>query len=280
MDNLKIINENLNEKEQLAVETIDGNIRVISGAGTGKTLIITSRYIFLVNVLGIANANILCITFTNNAASEMKKRIDEKVKDKDVGYICTFHALAVKMLREDIHCVNISQNFTVLDEEDRSLIFKKIYKKLGITNKNCHYADIKEYISVVKSKQELITRSHLPVNYIECLAQDSDKKIFEDVTDIKQKFFNEYIIEQRNNSLLDFDDLINICLYILYKFDEKRLKWQKRFQYIMCDEFNDINNKEYQMLKILSDYHKNLMIVRRPRPNHLWLERLRYKLYY
>ena len=257
--------EKLNKDQELAVKTTEGYVRVISGAGSGKTRIITNRYIYLANILGVANANILCVTFTNNASKEMKQRIDKIIKDKDVGYICTFHSLAQKALREDIHCIGIVPNFTIMDNEDQNLIFKKIYKRLEITNRKCHYEDMRAYISMMKSTQYLISNSDNTINYIECLAENTTRKPFEEpVLEINEKFFNEYIAEQRQNSILDYNDLINIFLYILIKYDEKRLKWQKRFQYIMCDEFNDIDYKQYQLLKILSGFHKNLMIVGDP----------------
>ena len=255
--------EKLNKQQEQAVKSTEGYVRVISGAGSGKTRIITNRYIYLVNELGIANENILCITFTNNATKVMKQRIDKIIKDKDVGYICTFHSLSQRALREDISCIGIASNFIVIDNEDQNFIFKKIYKKLGITDRDCHYKNMKSYITSMKSRQCLITNSDFSINYIECLAKDSNIRAVEGNT-IQEKFFNEYISEQRENSLLDYNDLINIFLYILIKFDEKRLKWQKKFQYIMCDEFNDIDDKQYKMLKILSQYHKNLMVVGDP----------------
>lgn len=182
--------QELNKEQELAVKTTEGYIRVISGAGSGKTRIITNRYVYLVNELGISNANILCVTFTNNASKEMKQRIDKIIKDKDVGYICTFHSLAQKALREDIHCVGIVPNFTIMDNEDQNLIFKKIYKRLGISNREYHYEDMRTYISMTKSKQELITNSEDTINYIKCLAENSTDKPFDDpFLEINQTFF-------------------------------------------------------------------------------------------
>lgn len=255
--------QTLNKEQEKAVKMTEGYIRVISGAGTGKTRIITNRYVYLVNELGIANENILCITFTNNASKEMKQRINKMVKDKDIGYICTFHGLAVRALKEDIHCVGIVPNFTILDKEDQSTIFKKLYKKLGITNREYHYQEMKEYISIMKSKQESITNSKETIDYINYLGGLKKEPVISS-SNIKDKFFNEYIEEQRKLSMLDYNDLLNIYLYILVNFKEKREKWQQRFQYIMCDEFNDIDYKQYKMLKILSQYHKNLLIVGDP----------------
>ena len=256
--------QELNKEQQKAVKTTEGYIRVISGAGTGKTRIITNRYVHLVNEVGIANANILCVTFTNNASKEMKHRIDNMIKDKDVGYICTFHSLSSKALREDIHCVDIAPNFVVMDDEDKNFIFRKIYHKLGITNRDYHYEDMQEFINKTKARQDLITVSNNPIDYIKHLSNNcNDNSVLPDDT-VESRFFNEYISEQRKNSMLDYNDLINIFLYILVKFEDKRVKWQKRFQYIMCDEFNDIDRKQYQLLMILSQYHKNLLIVGDP----------------
>lgn len=256
--------QNLNKEQEKAVKTTEGYIRVISGAGSGKTRIITNRYIYLVNEIGIANENILCTTFTNNASREMKQRIDKMIKDKDVGYICTFHSLSAKALREDIHCIGVVPNFTIMDSEDQHLIFSKIYKKLNITNAKYHFEDMKTNIAKMKSRQELITNSEETINYIECLSESCTENVFAFEGNIEEKFFNEYIKEQKENSILDYNDLINIFLYILIKYEDKRKKWQQRFEYIMCDEFNDIDYKQYQILKILSEYHKNLLIVGDP----------------
>lgn len=255
--------QELNKEQLKAVKTTEGYVEVISGAGTGKTRIITNRYVYLVNEMGISNGNILCVTFTNNAAEEMKNRINKMIKDKDIGYICTFHSLAVKGLREDIHCIGIVPNFVIMDTEDQNLLLKRIYKKLGISNKIYHYKDMKEFIAKTKERQELITNSNSKIDYINFLGGTKNENVLPDES-IENKFFNEYLKEQRKNSMLDFNDLINIFLYILIKYEDKRNKWQQRFQYIMCDEFNDIDRKQYLILKILSQYHKNLLIVGDP----------------
>ena len=152
--------QKLNKEQLQAVTTTEGYVRVISGAGTGKTRVITNRYVYLANELGIANENILCTTFTNNASKEMKQRIDKIVNDKDVGYICTFHSLSVKALREDIHCVGIVPNFQIMDNVDQNIIFKNIYKKLGVSNRQLHYETLREHITIMKSKQELISSNN------------------------------------------------------------------------------------------------------------------------
>ena len=219
--------QELNEQQKLAVTTTEGYIRVIAGAGSGKTRIITNRYIYLVDNCDIMNKNILCITFTNNAAREMKKRIDKEIKDNGVGYICTFHSLALRALRQDIHCLGIVNNFTVMMR-----------------------------IAIEKIKNN-------NTSYIKCLGVNGGI-FFSNPTTIEEKFFNEYIEEQSKNSMLDYFDLISTFEYILENFESKRKKWQKQFIYIMCDEFNDIDARQYNILKILSAYYKNLMIVGDP----------------
>lgn len=246
--------QQLNQKQELAVKTTEGYVRVIAGAGAGKTRIIINRYIYLVNEIGIANENILCITFTNNAANEMKKRISKEIKDIDVGYICTFHSLAARALREDIHCLGVAPNFTILDPEDQSQLFRKIYKKLNITNRDYHYADMREAIGKIKDDYP---------QYVKFLGKHNEN-FFVNPTTIEERFFNEYIEEQRKNALLDYFDLISTYEYILVNFEVKRKKWQNRFQYIMCDEFNDVDARQFNILATLSGYHKNLMIVGDP----------------
>ena len=256
--------QKLNKEQEQAVTTTEGYVRVISGAGTGKTRIITNRYVYLVNELGIANENILCTTFTNNASKEMKQRIDKMVNDKDVGYICTFHSLSAKALREDIHCVGIVPNFQIMDNVDQNIIFKNIYKKLGISNRQLHYETLREHITIMKSKQELISLNNGTIDYIGYIGNGNPNGLIDNPSKVEDGLFNAYVEEQRKLAILDYNDLINIFLYILIKFEDKRKKWQQKFQYIMCDEFNDIDKKQYQMLMILSQYHKNLMIVGDP----------------
>ena len=256
--------QKLNKEQLQAVTTTEGYVRVISGAGTGKTRVITNRYVYLINELGIANENILCTTFTNNASKEMKQRIDKMVNDKDVGYICTFHSLSAKALREDIHCVGILPNFQIMDNVDQNIIFKNIYKKLGVSNRQLHYETLREHITIMKSKQELISSNNETIDYIGYIGNSSPNGLIDSPSKVEDKLFNAYVEEQRKLAILDYNDLINIFLYILIKFEDKRKKWQQKFQYIMCDEFNDIDKKQYQMLMILSQYHKNLMIVGDP----------------
>ena len=124
--------DELNEQQKEAVTTTEGYVRIIAGAGTGKTKALTYRYAYLVDELGISTSNILCVTFTNKAAREMSKRIRQMIGDSDTGYICTFHGFCVKLLREDIHAINYPQNFVVMDSEDTEEILKTVYENAHI----------------------------------------------------------------------------------------------------------------------------------------------------
>ena len=128
--------EGLNEEQQEAVMTTEGYVRVIAGAGSGKTRALTNRYVYLVNELGISTANILCVTFTNKAANEMKKRIRTMIGDYDTGYVNTFHGFCVQILREDIHTMNYPSNFVVMDSEDTDAILKTVYEQAKVQSKS------------------------------------------------------------------------------------------------------------------------------------------------
>lgn len=249
--------DTLNEEQLQVVTSTEGYVRVIAGAGSGKTKALTHRYAYLVNELGISTANILCVTFTNKAANEMKKRIRSMIGDNDTGYVCTFHGFCVQVLKEDIHVLNYPKNFIIIDSEDVENILNTIYKDMGINSRNYTFKNIKEMIERRKNKEP----------YLEDI-------ISLDITDLKKKFletdnkedgiFYRYLYEQKKNYALDFDDLINYTLYIFKNYKESKLKWQQRIEYVMVDEFQDVSSKQYALANILSKFHKNLFIVGDP----------------
>lgn len=127
--------DSLNQSQTDAVECTEGPVRVIAGAGSGKTRALTARYCYLADLLGVDPSAILCLTFTNKAAAEMKNRIRGMVGDFDTGYVCTFHSFCARMLKEDIHVLNYSANFTVIDEDDRNTLLLKVYEDMQLTLK-------------------------------------------------------------------------------------------------------------------------------------------------
>lgn len=249
--------EGLNEEQLEAVTTTEGFVRVIAGAGSGKTKALTHRYAYLVNELGISTANILCATYTNKAAKEMRNRIKTMIGDNDTGYICTFHSMGVYILREDIHFINYPNNFVVMDTEDTEAILKTVYEKANINNSQLTFDMARKSIEFFKSQFK-----HIP--YLSALDNTELLNAFNRETNLKKKVIYGYLYEQKKNFALDFDDLITVSLYILKNSDEKRIKWQERMMYVMVDEFQDVSGLNYEMAEILSGYHNNLFIVGDP----------------
>lgn len=249
--------EGLNEEQIEAVTTTEGYVRVIAGAGSGKTKALTHRYVYLVNDVGIATANILCVTFTNKAANEMKKRIRNMIGDQDTGMVCTFHGFCVQLLREDIHTMHYPDNFLILDTEDVEEMLRNIYEQAKIDSRQYTYTMAEGMIS--KRKMEL---EHL--DYILKMDLNGIREKFLMSGNPQDRIFYGYLYEQKKCFGLDYDDLMTFAFYILENFNEKREKWQNRLQYVMVDEFQDVSGLQYEMAELLSEYHKNLFIVGDP----------------
>lgn len=249
--------DELNEQQKEAVTTTEGYVRIIAGAGTGKTKALTYRYAYLVDELGISTSNILCVTFTNKAAREMSKRIRQMIGDSDMGYICTFHGFCVKLLREDIHAINYPQNFVVMDNEDTEDILKMVYENAHIQSRTYTFDMARDHISAMKNEMQHIT-------YLADISNDRLLADYEKASDIPEKVFLGYLYEQKKVYGLDYDDLITIALHILRTDAEKCRKWQERMMYVMVDEFQDVSGNQYALAEILSGYHRNLFIVGDP----------------
>lgn len=253
MDYLK----GLNPEQYQAATTTEGYIRVVAGAGSGKTRALTARYMYLVEALGISTANILCVTFTNKAAAEMKKRIRRNLPDQDLGRITTFHGFCVGLLKEDCHVVQYPTTFIVLDEEDKEAMLRTVFEDLGITSRDMTIKDAVDYIGWRKGGR----------GYVKTLI-DPDlhhlSELMDSAATLKDKVLYRYYYEQRKCYGLDFDDLVYFTLYILEHDSTTRQKWQHRLEYIMVDEFQDIDKDQYALADILSGYHKNLFVVGDP----------------
>lgn len=249
--------DELNEQQREAVTTTEGYVRIIAGAGTGKTKALTYRYAYLVDELGISTSNILCVTFTNKAAREMSKRIRQMIGDSDTGYICTFHGFCVKLLREDIHAINYPQNFVVMDSEDTEEILKTVYENAHIQSRTYTFDMARDHISAMKNEMQHIA-------YLADISNDRLLADYEKASDIPEKVFLGYLYEQKKVYGLDYDDLITIALHILRTDAEKCRKWQERMMYVMVDEFQDVSGNQYALADILSGYHRNLFIVGDP----------------
>lgn len=247
----------LNEEQLLAAQTTEGPVRVIAGAGTGKTRALTSRYCYLVRDLGISPKNILCVTFTNRAANEMKARVRSRLGDMDLGLICTFHAFCTQLLHEDINALNFPADFIILDKEDWRAILLRVFADMKLTLKE---TTVQRKIDEVLEAKKLSADSY--IEYIYKLNNEELKaKWSVPGIDQNQEIFLRFLYEQKKCFGVDFNDLINFALYILEHFPDVREKWQDRMQYIMVDEFQDVSAKQFRIAEILSARHKNLFIV-------------------
>ena len=246
----------LNHEQYRAATATEGFIRVVAGAGSGKTKTLTARYMYLVEMLGISTANILCVTFTNKAAAEMKRRIRRQLPDQDLGRITTFHGFCVGLLKEDCHVVRYPSTFIVLDEEDKESMLRSVFEDLGITSRDLTVKDAVDHIGWRKGGRGYVKTL---IGSPEALLDLSDA-----ASTLKDKVMYRYFYEQRKCYGLDFDDLVYFSLYILQNDRETREKWQQRLVYIMVGEFQDIDKDQYALADILSGYHKNLFVVGDP----------------
>ena len=248
-----------NPAQLTAITATEGAVRVIAGAGTGKTRTLTDRYCYLVSTLGINPKNILCVTFTNRAANEMKRRVRSVLGDRDLGYICTFHAFCVQLLKEDIHVLNYPRNFMILDMEDLKQILQKIFTDMGLTLRD---TTIKRTLDDVLEAKKLYATTYIDDIYQ--LDNEQLKARFADARDRDEEIFLRYLYEQKKNFGVDFNDLINFATWILEHFPDVRQKWQDRMQYVMVDEFQDVSKRQYKLAQLLSAKHGNLFIVGDP----------------
>ena len=251
--------QGLNDAQREAVTATEGFVRVIAGAGSGKTRALSHRFAFLVNELGILPGNILCVTFTNKSANEMRQRIRRLTGDNDTGYINTFHGFCVSILQEDSHAVQYPKSFLVLDNGDIDAMLQIIYEERGLTLRDMTFANARDMIEIQKL-------SRRPDYYRDLIALPLDilRKKYEQASSAEDIIFFGYLYQQKKCFGLDYNDLIKFSLYIFEEFPELRLKWQQRLEYIMIDEFQDIDGLQYQLMEVLCGYHKNLFIVGDP----------------
>lgn len=251
MNSIEKLKEKLNEQQLEAVTETEGFVRVIAGAGSGKTKALTQRYAYIVEALGINSSNILCVTFTNKAAQEMRKRVKRLVgENSDLSYITTYHGFCVRVLREDINKIKYPKNFIIMDVEDQKTVLRQVYNELGLTSKVFTFKQVLRYISKQKNSQE----------YLQYILESKKKETDNEI----EKVFIRYLEKQQRNFALDFDDLLNFALYIFVNNPDVLEKWQKRLHYIQVDETQDSSQKQFMLIEMLSQFHKNLFVVGDP----------------
>lgn len=251
--------QKLNTAQREAVGTTEGFVRVIAGAGSGKTRALSCRFAFLVNELGILPGNILCVTFTNKAANEMRQRIHNLTGDNDTGYVNTFHGFCVSVLQEDSFAVQYPKSFLVLDNADVDAMLQIIYEERGLTLRNMTFSMARDRIEILK----LFKRPDYYRDMI-ALPLEALKEKYDNAVTVEDIIFYGYLYQEKKCFGLDYNDLIKFTLYIFKEREEIRLKWQQRLEYIMIDEFQDIDYLQYELMEVLCAWHKNLFVVGDP----------------
>ncbi len=251
--------EGLNQAQLEAVTSTEGFVRVIAGAGSGKTRALTHRFAYLVTELGVLPGNILCVTFTNKAANEMRQRIHQLTGDNDTGYISTFHGFCVNILQEDSHAIGYPKSFMVLDNSDIDEMLKIIYEERGLTLRDKTFASARDMFEMRKCLTE-------PGYFLDMIALPIDElhQKYLKATEVNDILFYGYLYQERKTFAVDYNDLIILSLYIFQEHPDIAEKWQKRLMYIQIDEFQDIDPLQYRLMEVLCAYHHNLFIVGDP----------------
>ena len=240
--------DKLNDKQKEAVLHMDGPCLVIAGAGSGKTKVLTTRIANLIDN-GVSPYNILAITFTNKAAKEMRERLELLVPNNN-AFVGTFHSFGVRIIRENYDLLGLNRNFTILDSDDVTTIIKRIMKEKNIDSKECAPAYIRNRISFIKNE-------NMSIAEIEKFFNTPAEKIAYEV-------YKEYINILKNNNSVDFDDLLLLPVKLFKNNPEVLEKYQDRFKYILIDEYQDTNEVQYSLTKLLAKKHQNIFIVGDP----------------
>ena len=242
----------LNANQREAVLDDSKYLRIVAGAGSGKTRVLTMRIVHLIEEENVYPNKILAITFTNKAANEMKERIRQMLQNEVTQpWISTIHSLCVRILREDITCMGWPKNFTVLDADDQKTILKEAYKQLEIDANTYPFGSMLDYISNNKGAEISVDRA------FELAGDFSGDKT-------KAEVYKYYVKRQNDMYALDFDDLILWVVRMFKTYSEVLTKWQNRFFYIHVDEFQDIDKIQYKLIKQLTGPFNHLYVVGDP----------------
>ena len=242
----------LNDNQKEAVLSHSYYVRIIAGAGSGKTKVLVTRIAHLIDDLGVYPNQVLAITFTNKAANEMKERVTKMLSDACTPRgISTIHSLCVRILREDILTMGYPRNFTVMDSDDQRTILKEAYKELDLTVQNYSYASMLDYISNNKTAGISFERAmSLAGGFF------GEEK--------KAQVYEYYCKRQNKIYALDFDDLLLVTVKMFKLHNEVLRKWQNRFSHILVDEFQDIDKVQYELIGQLAGVNNHLYVVGDP----------------
>lgn len=238
----------LNPPQQQAVEATEGPLLILAGAGSGKTRVLTHRIAYLIATRKAPPWGILAITFTNKAAREMQERVTKLVggEGRDI-WVSTFHSMCVRILRKDIDRIGFNSNFTILDSTDQLSLVRNCMKDLNLDTKKFEPKAILSLISTAKN--ELIT----PAQY--------EQKAGDYIESIAAKVYTMYQRRLKSNNSLDFDDLIMATIQLFKEVPDVLDFYQKKFQYIHVDEYQDTNRAQYMLCRMLADGHHRICVV-------------------
>jgi DNA helicase-2/ATP-dependent DNA helicase PcrA len=244
--------EGLNSEQRRAVETTEGPLLILAGAGSGKTKTLTHRIAYLIDTSRATPLNILAVTFTNRAAKEMRERVakllNERAENRNfMPYMGTFHGICVRLLRQDGEAVRIPRSFVIFDESDRQMAIKRVSKELMIDEKAFPARLLSSLISSAKNE---MVESREYASMATSPAQQAAAKVYPGYEKLL-----------KNASALDFDDLIIKTVEMLKTNERIRSKWQRQFKYIMIDEYQDTNMAQYNLVNLLTNENKNLAVV-------------------
>jgi DNA helicase-2/ATP-dependent DNA helicase PcrA len=244
----------LNPEQRAAVEATEGPLLILAGAGSGKTRVITSRIAWLIQEKGVAPDAILAVTFTNKAASEMAGRVESLLGHSSLAkpLIATFHSLCVRMLRRDIEALKVkndglTRSFAIYDENDQAAIVKQIMRRMGL--------DIKQLTPRTVLSRISWAKNHMvdPQDYYLGSRDPNGERI--------AHIYKSYKDELRKNNAMDFDDLLLEAVRLLKVSAATRERYQRRYRYVLVDEYQDTNRPQYELMKLLAGEHKNVCAV-------------------
>jgi DNA helicase-2/ATP-dependent DNA helicase PcrA len=244
----------LNPEQRAAVEATEGPLLILAGAGSGKTRVITSRIAWMIQEKGVQPDAILAVTFTNKAAAEMAERVETLLGHATVAkpLISTFHSLCVRILRRDVEALRVNnegltRSFAIFDENDQANVVKQIMRRMGL--------DIKQLTPRTVLSRISWAKNHMvdPQDYYLGSKDPNGERI--------AHIYQSYKAELRKNNAMDFDDLLLEAVRLLKVSGPTRERYQRRFRYILVDEYQDTNRPQYEMMKLLGGEHKNVCAV-------------------
>jgi DNA helicase-2/ATP-dependent DNA helicase PcrA len=248
------LSDNLNPEQRAGVEATEGPLLILAGAGSGKTRVITSRIAWLIREKGVAPDSILAVTFTNKAASEMAERVDRLLGHSSLAkpLLCTFHSFCVRILRRDIEVLKVAgegltRSFAIYDENDQEAIVKQVMRRMGLDTKQLTPRAVLGRISWAKNHMIDPQEFYLA-------SKDSNSERIAHI-------YQGYRAELRKSNALDFDDLLLEAVRLLKVSSEARERYQRRYRYLLVDEYQDTNRPQYELMKLLAGEAKNVCAV-------------------